>query len=63
MWKKGLLNVLYNICIFLCFIAAYQYGIVQKQYWYIFGAVIFVTLFIILKIRLLKEIKNASKKS
>jgi len=62
MWKKGLLNVLYNICIFLCFIAAYQYGIVQKQYVYIFGAVIFVTLFIILKIRLLKEIKNASKK-
>jgi hypothetical protein len=62
MWKKGLLNVLYNICIFLCFIAAYQYGIIQKQYAYIFGAVIFIVIFIILKIRLLKEIKNAQKK-
>jgi hypothetical protein len=63
MWKKGLLNVLYNICIFLCFIAAYQYGIVQHQYAYIFGAVVFIVIFIILKIRLLKEIKNAQKKS
>ncbi len=62
MWKKGFLNVLYNICIFLCFIAAYQYGIVQGQYLYIVGAVIFIALFIILKIRLLKEIKNGSKK-
>ncbi|MDB5124024.1 MAG: hypothetical protein JWR02_1364 [Mucilaginibacter sp.] len=62
MWKKGLLNVLYNICIFLCFIAAYQYGIIQKQYAYIFGAVVFIVIFIILKIRLLKEIKNAQKK-
>jgi hypothetical protein len=62
MWKKGLLNVLYNICIFLCFIAAYQYGIIQKQYLYILGAVVFIVIFIILKIRLLKEIKNASKK-
>jgi hypothetical protein len=62
MWKKGLLNVLYNICIFLCFIAAYQYGIIEKQYAYIFGAVVFIVIFIILKIRLLKEIKNAQKK-
>jgi hypothetical protein len=62
MWKKGLLNVLYNICIFLCFIAAYQYGIIQKQYAYIFGSVVFIVIFIILKIRLLKEIKNAQKK-
>jgi len=61
MWKKVTLNVLYNICIFLCFIGAYQYGIVQKQYIYILAAAIFITIFIILKIRLIKEIRNTQK--
>jgi len=56
------LNVLYNICIFLCFIGAYQYGIVQKQYVYIFGAAVFIVMFIILKVRLIKEIKNTQKR-
>lgn len=56
------LNVLYNICIFICFIAAYQYGIVQKEYGYIFGAVVFIVIFIILKLRLIKEIKNTQNK-
>jgi hypothetical protein len=61
MGKKLILNVFYNIGIFICLITGYQYGIVQKQYGYIAGAVIILAILVVLKIRLIKEIKNAQK--
>ncbi|HEY2581375.1 MAG TPA: DUF6358 family protein [Mucilaginibacter sp.] len=61
MWKKVLPNVLYNIGIFLCLIFGYQYGIEQKQYGFLFGAILLLAIFIVLKIRLYKEIKKAQK--
>ncbi|HEY4325959.1 MAG TPA: DUF6358 family protein [Mucilaginibacter sp.] len=61
MWKKVLPNVLYNIGIFLCLILGYQYGIEQKQYGFLFGAILLLAIFIVLKIRLYKEIKKAQK--
>ncbi len=61
MWKKIVLNVFYNIAIFICLITGYQYGVVLKQYGYIVAAVLIMTIFIVLKIRLIKEIKNAQK--
>jgi Family of unknown function (DUF6358) len=61
MGKKLFLNVLYNIGIFLCLITGYQYGIVQKQYGYLLGAVLIIAIFIVLKIRLLREVKKAQK--
>jgi len=62
MAKNMFLNVLYNVIIFTCLITAYQYGIVQKQYGYIAGAVLIIAIFITLKIRLLKEVKRMQKK-
>jgi hypothetical protein len=61
MWKKVLPNVLYNIGIFVCLITGYQYGIEQKNYGFLFGALILVAIFIVLKIRILREIKNTQK--
>jgi uncharacterized membrane protein len=62
MWKKALPNVLYNVGIFICLIMGYQYGIEQKQYVFLAIAVILLVIFIFLKIRLLREIKNSFKK-
>ncbi|HEY2581451.1 MAG TPA: DUF6358 family protein [Mucilaginibacter sp.] len=61
MWKKVLPNVLYNIGIFLCLIFGYKYGIEQKQYGFLFGTILLLAIFIVLKIRLYKEIKKAQK--
>ena len=62
MGKKLLINTLYSVIIMVSLITGYQYGIVQKQYGYILGAVIIIAIFVVLKIRLLKEIKEAQKK-
>ncbi len=62
MWKKVIPNVLYNIGIFICLITGYEYGIEKKQYGYLFGAAILIAIFIVLKIRILKEIRNGQKK-
>jgi hypothetical protein len=59
MGKKLFLNVLYNICIFVCLVTGYQYGIAQKQYGYLLGAALIIAIFILLKIKLLKEVKKA----
>ena len=61
MGKKLLLNVLYTVGIFVCLVVGYQYGIVQKQYGILAGAVVIIAIFVALKIRLLKEIKSAQK--
>jgi hypothetical protein len=62
MWKKAIPNVLYSVGIFVCIIIGYEYGIGQKQYGILFGAVVLIAIFIFLKIKILKEIKNTLKK-
>ncbi|CAN5493250.1 hypothetical protein BH09BAC6_BH09BAC6_21840 [soil metagenome] len=61
MGKKLGLNVLYNIGIFLCLILGYEYGIVQQNFVLLTGAVVLVTLLVLLKIKLIKDIKNTQK--
>jgi hypothetical protein len=60
MRKKIALNVFYNICIFICLALIYS-GFVDKHYEYIAGAVFIGAIFIILKIRLLKEVRDIQK--
>ena len=62
MWKKVLPNTLYNIGIILCLIFGYEYGIVQKQYFFLFGAVVILATFIVLKVKIYKELNGISKK-
>jgi len=61
MGKKLALNVLYNICIFICLIFIYE-GIQNKHYLYIPVALLIGAVFVILKIRLLKEVRNMQNK-
>jgi 4-hydroxybenzoate polyprenyltransferase len=61
MGKKLMLNTLYTIIIIVCLIAGYQYGIVQKQYSYIIVSAFIIAIFIVLKVKILKEIRNAQK--
>ena len=61
MGKKLALNVLYNIGIFVCLWLGY-YGFEHTRYEFIAGAVFIGAVFVILKIRLLKEIRNMQKK-
>jgi Family of unknown function (DUF6358) len=61
MWKKILPNVLYNIGIFVCLITGYQYGIQKGNYVFVAGAAILIAIFVILKIRILKDIRNTQK--
>jgi hypothetical protein len=61
MGKKMLLNTLYSIVIIVSLIIGYQYGIEQKMYGYIAGAVIIIAIFIVLKVRLLKAIRQTQK--
>jgi len=63
MWKKLIPNTLYTVGIVICAIYGYEYGIQQGQYGFLFGAVLLIAIFVILKIRILKEVKNAQKKS
>jgi len=60
MRKKIALNVFYNICIFICLALIYE-GFQSKHYEYIAGAVFIGAIFIILKIRLLKEVRDMQK--
>jgi len=60
MAKKLALNTLYTIGIVLSFITAYwAYG--NKHYDYIAIALFVAALFIMLKIRILKEVRNSQK--
>ncbi len=61
MGKKLALNVLYNICIFICLALAY-YGFQHTRYEFIAGAVFIGVVFVILKIRLLKQVREMQKK-
>jgi heme O synthase-like polyprenyltransferase len=61
MKKKVALNVFYNICIFICLALVYE-GFKQPRYEYVAGAVFIGAVFVILKIRLLKEVRDMQKK-
>ncbi|HEY8783062.1 MAG TPA: DUF6358 family protein [Mucilaginibacter sp.] len=63
MWKKVIPNTLYTIGIVVCLIYGYTYGIEQGQYVFLFGAILLIAIFVMLKIKILKEIKNTQKKS
>ncbi|MGZ3755596.1 MAG: DUF6358 family protein [Mucilaginibacter sp.] len=64
MWKKAALNFLCNIGLFICLIMVYfgfsYSGYIRYELFLAggFGA----TVFVMLKIRLIKEIKNSVKK-
>ena len=61
MWKKAALNFLCNIAIFICLLAVYS-GFEYKNYEFVLAGVFGGAIFIVLKIRLIKEIKNLTKK-
>jgi 1,4-dihydroxy-2-naphthoate octaprenyltransferase len=61
MAKKLFLNTFYTVIIIVCLIGAYTYGIEQKQYAYIPVAAFIIVIFIVLKIKILKEIRNTQK--
>lgn len=58
---KLVLNVLYTVGIALCVFVAYQ-QFTAKNYPVAIGAVVAGAVVIVLKIRLLKEVRNAQKK-
>jgi len=62
MWKKAIPNTLYTVGIVVCVIYGYQYGIEKGNYVFLAGAVILIAIFVFLKIKILKEIKNTLKK-
>lgn len=58
---KVFLNVMYNICIFIC--AYFVYYSIKGHNWPVaFGAVFLLGMVIIFKLRLLKDIRNSQKK-
>jgi len=61
MGLKFFLNVLYNLGIILALFTLY-WAFQHRQYGYIVLAIIVLVLFIILKLRLIKEVKNTLKK-
>ena len=61
MGKKIALNVIYNLALVFCIIMIWT-GISQSRYEYILGAVFIGAVFVILKIRLLKEVRNMQNK-
>lgn len=60
MGKKLALNVLYTIGIFICIAIGY-WGFQHSSYLYIAGAAFIGILFIILKVKLLKDLRNTHK--
>jgi uncharacterized membrane protein len=61
MGKKLALNVLYTIGIFLC-AATIMWAWPLKRYEFIFGALLVAILFIVLKVKLLKELRTPPSK-
>ncbi len=61
MGKKLLLNTLYTLGIFVSGFIGYQYGIVPQQYIYVVAAAVFIVIFIVLKVRILKEVRSTQK--
>jgi len=62
MWKKAIPNTLYTVAIVVCLVWGYQYGIEGHNYVFLAGAVLLIGIFVYLKIKILKDIKNTLKK-
>ena len=60
MWGKVALNVLYNIVILLSFYAIYT-GFSVGHYEYVLAGVFSAAIFIILKLKLIKQVKENTK--
>ncbi|WP_299500652.1 DUF6358 family protein [Mucilaginibacter sp.] len=60
MGKKIALSTFYNLCIILCLVLAWT-GITNKRYDFILAAVFAGAIFVVLKLKLLKEIRNTLK--
>jgi len=61
MWKKAALNFLCNIGLFICLMGIY-FGFSYARYEFVLAGAFGATVFILLKIRLIKDIKNLTKK-
>jgi hypothetical protein len=61
MWKKAILNLLCNIGVFVCLLGVY-FGFEYNRYEFVLAGLFGGAIFIVLKIRLIKEIKNLTKK-
>lgn len=62
MWKKAIPNTLYTIGIGLCLIFGYEDGLEKGNYVFLAGAIVLLVIFIVLKVKILKEINNTLKK-
>jgi hypothetical protein len=62
MRNSFLLNVLLTIGLAISVIAGYQYGVEQKQYGILAGAIVLVVIFTYLKVKLLKKVNSTLKK-
>lgn len=60
MWKKFALNIAYTIGIFLSIIII-CWGYKHQSYFYMAGAVVVGVMFVILKMRLRKEVREMLK--
>jgi hypothetical protein len=61
MWKRALLNFLYNLGIFVCALAIY-YGFGGKHYELVAAGAFGAAVLIGLKVRLIRAVRNLEKK-
>jgi len=59
MGKKIALNVLYNLGIFVCLIVGY-WGFEHQRYEFILGPLFIATILVVLKLKLIKEIRETT---
>ena len=62
MWKKAIPNTIYNLGIFLSLILGYELGVEKGNYGYIALFLVLLVIFIYLKIKVYKEIRDSLKK-
>jgi hypothetical protein len=61
MWKKAALNLLCNIGLFACFLGVYT-GFTTAHYEFVLAGAFGAVIFVLLKLRLIKDIRNLTKK-
>ncbi|RVU01655.1 hypothetical protein EOD41_06760 [Mucilaginibacter limnophilus] len=62
MGQKIALNVIYNVGIIVCLFIGYE-GIMSKHYSWVLGVAFILVIFVILKIRLMKEVRNMNRRN
>jgi len=58
---KFILNILYNLCLVICVITMWS-GFKNGNWAYVLGPLFIGALIVIFKIRLIKDVKNQTKK-